>query len=96
MGIDTSMLFLTDFMLILSPISIKYNDDLHKIYHLIFAQWYKDVNPNNIFQFIPNINFMKPYVNMYTTFTYLFGSYINSDENKLRIKYVAKKIGNIF
>lgn len=77
-----------------SPITLCYVDNFTKLFSKIGAQWKSDINPNNIFQFVPNINIIQPYTTPIVHFVNLISGYFKHPQNKRKIKKIIKAVGD--
>ena len=89
-GID--VLTLKDFKMILSS-QILYNvGGFDKLLNTITDKWNTDINPDNIFQFLPNVKIIQPYARPVMNFINVITKYFKNSNNKKTIRKITKNI----
>ncbi|XWV25599.1 hypothetical protein QJ856_gp0155 [Tupanvirus deep ocean] len=91
-GMGPNVFTLKDFKIRLSPQVITHIDGIDKAINIIGNKWKDDVNPENIFQFIPNIKIIKPYAVPFVNFIQLTTKYFKHAHNKKKIRAITKNI----
>lgn len=81
LGIDYNILTLSDIIVNLSEIKLQHINTIDKLIKIIIQQLYKDINPDNFLQFIPNIKLLKPYMLPTIDFIKLTKKYLSCKNN---------------
>lgn len=83
-----------DFNIVLSAQSLKDVGPMSNLWDGIIQNWKKDIDPDNIFQFIPNIKIIKPYA---SSIIYIIGQtskYFKQAKNKRKIRAITQGINS--
>ncbi len=89
---ESSSLTLHDFKIKLSGINTVNVDGFSTLINILSTQWKKDLNIDNILQFIPNIKIIKPYAKpLVNMFGIIFG-YFKYAKNQKKIRALTKHI----
>ena len=91
-GIESNALSIKDFKIKLSNQNISNISGVDKLVTLLGEQWKKDINPDNILQFIPNIKAIHPYTTPIAQFINLTTRYFKNARNKKRLRSITKNI----
>jgi hypothetical protein len=83
-----------NFRLYLKPQSIRYVENLDHAVRKIIDKWKEEVNPNNMFQFIPNIKIIQPYATPMVYLISLITQYFKHPSNRKKIHSITKNINN--
>lgn len=93
-GLNPETFSLKDFKLRLSPQIITNVVGFDKVTDIIIQKWTFDLNPKNIFQFVPNIKVIKPYATPFVNMVKIIKNYFKHAHNKKKIRTITKKINN--
>lgn len=83
---------LKNFKIVLTPQIITQVNGLDKLINIMGEHWKKDVNPNNILQFLPNIQIIQPYATPIVRFIQLTTKYFKHAKNKKKIRAITKNL----
>lgn len=91
---DTGMEVLTlkDFKLVLSSQILENVEGLDKLLDIMGTKWKEEVNPENIFQFLPNVKIIQPYAEPLMNFISVITKYFKNSQNKKTIRNLTKNI----
>jgi len=94
MGLGPHVLTLKDFHIKLSPQLIHHAGNLSELLDIVGNRWKKDINPENLLQFIPNIKIIQPYATPVMRILHIISQYLQRKDNQKKIRNLTKNINN--
>lgn len=91
-NISGDILTLKNFKIVLHEQCLKNIDGFDILISHITTKWKRDINPDNIIQFIPNLKIIQPYTVMISRFIKITTKYFGQTHNKRKIRTITKNI----